>query len=56
MDYLLADSQEQDRSIIKLNKAIEEIKKFLLSNYPFESGGLVDFDFNVYKYKAVIVD
>ena len=53
MDYLLADSQEQDRSIIKLNKAIEEIKKFLLSNYPFESGGLVDFDFNVYKYKAV---
>ena len=53
MDYLLVDFQEQDHSITKLNNAIKEIKIFLLSNYPFESGGLVDCDFNVYKYKAV---
>ena len=53
MDYLLGDSQEQGHTIIKLNEVIKDIKYFLLSNYPFESGGLVDCDFNVYKYKAI---
>jgi proteasome lid subunit RPN8/RPN11 len=52
MDYLLEDFQEQDLTIIKLNKALEEIKTFLLSNYPFESGGLVDKDYNIYKYTS----
>ena len=52
MDYPLEDSQEQDHTIIKLNFILKDIKSFLLSNYPFESGGLVDIDFNIYKYKA----
>ena len=52
MDYLLEDSQEQDLTITKLNKILEEIKIFLLSNYPFESGGLVDSDLNIYKFKS----
>jgi proteasome lid subunit RPN8/RPN11 len=53
MDCRLVDFQEQDHTIIKLNIVLKDIKNFLISNYPFESGGLVDFDFNVYKYKAV---
>jgi proteasome lid subunit RPN8/RPN11 len=52
MDYRLVDFQEQDRTIIKLNIVLKDIKSFLISNYPFESGGLVDSDFNIYKYKA----
>lgn len=52
MDYLLEDSQEQDLTIIKLNNILKDIKYFLLSNYPFESGGLVDCNYNIYKYTA----
>jgi hypothetical protein len=47
MDCHLADFQEQDRTIIKLNIVLKDIKSFLISNYPFESGGLVDSDFNI---------
>ena len=52
MDYHLEDFQEQDHTIIKLNIVLKEIKNFLLSNYPFESGGLVDKNLNIYKYKS----
>ena len=52
MDCLSEDSQEQDLITIKLNNTLKDIKSFLLSNYPFESGGLVDYDFNIYKYTA----
>lgn len=52
MDCPSEDFQQRDLSVIKFNSILTVIKRELLANYPFEHGGLVDFDGNVSFYPS----
>ncbi len=54
MDYLMEDFLVQDLIITKSNeKILLDIKKRLLSYYPFETGGLIDSCQNVHFYQSL---
>lgn len=54
MGYLMGDFQVQDLTITKHNKKILlDIKKRLLSHYPFETGGLIDSFKNIHFYESL---
>ena len=52
MDSHSVDFQQQDLSVIKFNRILQQIKTGLLQNYPFESGGLVFSNGEVCFYKS----
>ncbi len=53
MDYHMEDFLELDPTIIKHKNLLLSIKKLLLNNYPFESGGLVDKNLNILSYPSL---
>ncbi len=53
MDYHMEDFLELDPTIIKHKNLLLSIKKLLLNNYPFESGGLIDENLNILYYPSL---
>jgi proteasome lid subunit RPN8/RPN11 len=49
----MEDFLELDPTIIKHKNLLLSIKKLLLNNYPFESGGLVDKNLNILSYPSL---
>ncbi len=53
MDYHMEDFLELDPTIIKHKNLLLSIKKLLLNNYPFETGGLIDKNLNILYYPSL---
>jgi hypothetical protein len=49
----MEDFLELDPTIIKHKNLLLSIKKLLLNNYPFESGGLIDENLNILYYPSL---
>ena len=49
----MEDFRELDHIIIKHKHILLQIKSLLLKNYPFETGGLVDENLNIFHYNSV---
>lgn len=56
MDYHLADFLGLDRLTIKHKTILVDIKRILLSKYPFEHGGLVNHNLEIIEYKSTSLD
>lgn len=52
MDFRMEDFRGLDPTITRHKSLFAGIKRLLLSKYPFESGGLVDFDLNIFPFQS----